>query len=80
MSDIDDAKRSLSRLLDDDLVIRGERALESLDAAAKFRESGGLDRLRQVARYRDDTRGTRAALVRDAFDRLRAAARGDPTE
>jgi len=80
VSDIDDAKRSLSRLLDDAPVVRGERALESLDAAVRFRESGALDRLRRVADRRDDARGARAARVVAAFDRLCAAARSDPSD
>jgi len=77
VSDIDDAKRALSRLLDDDPVARGEQAIRSLDDALRFRESGGLARLRRVADRRDDARGARATRVVDAFDRLRAAIRGD---
>ncbi|MFC7235862.1 hypothetical protein [Halosegnis marinus] len=75
MSDRHDAKRALSRLVRDDPLDRGQRALADLDRAATFRESGGLRRLRALAAT-DDERADRAARVLDAFDRLAAAARG----
>jgi hypothetical protein len=80
VSDVDDAKRSLSRLLDDAPVVRGERALRSLDAAVRFRESGGIDRLRRVADRHDGAHGARASRVVASFDRLRTAARRDSGE
>jgi precorrin-2 methylase len=75
--ELHDAKRVCSLLVSPDPVARGERALESLDAAARFRDSRGLTRLRTVAASGTDDRARRAARVCVAFDRFRAAARGD---
>jgi hypothetical protein len=83
VSDVDSApdpaavKRALSRLVDDDPLARGERALESLPVAAGFAERGGLADLRTVAATAEGERAVRARRVLDAFRAFRMAARSD---
>jgi hypothetical protein len=72
-----DAKHVCSLLVSSDPVVRGEHALESLDAAARFQETGGVARLRTVAAAGSGDRARRAARVCAAFDRVRAAAHGE---
>lgn len=68
--DLRAAKRALADLAVRDPVERAVGAVDDLETAARFAESGGVERLRRTLERRDREAGRRALA---AFERYRAA-------
>lgn len=77
MTDVTEAKRALARLASPDCIRRARLAVDTLETAARFRQSGGVERLRRAVAAAGGRREARGRAALREFQAYAAAARGE---